>query len=612
VGFFTKLIFALAAVSAIPIVVLLIWGESESTERDVRTRPIVVPANGYIGSESCRECHQDQFQSWHASYHRTMTQVVSEETAPQVIWNSVVEVEGESYEFTHEGDEFYVRFHDPVERGALRMRQIVMMTGSHHMHGFWYESRFERTPALLPIIYLIDQQRWIPRRSAFLRIGEMPGAELGRWNAGCSKCHSTHPRQRRNSETKAWDTHVGEFGIACEACHGPGEEHVAFQSEKSDSQRDDIVVNPVDLPHESKSDLCGQCHGIGLLDYNVMSEAEYLSNGSPFRPGMTFDQLPFCSIVQASPEHWDTDVFKRFATSQHVLNSQFWADGEVRVSGREYNGMIESQCFKQGQIACISCHTMHEQDQTRQGEWKDDQLIAGMQTDQACLQCHNDYAELGSAHTHHPLGSSGSECMNCHMPHTVYGLLKSIRSHRISSPSVQTTIQTGRANACNLCHLDQTLQWASDHLAEWYGQQKPELTKDEQTVSAAVLHMVKGDAAQRALQVANFARPQAVEISGSDWMYPYLLLGMDDPYEAIRIISERSLRELGLGRTDFHYDFLDSPEQRSWILRELEEVQIPSAAGKSALLFNEQGRLQAERVLDLLQRRNKRIVTLLE
>src|SRR6266508_3561559 len=29
---------------------------------------------GYAGSQACRSCHEDQFASWHRSYHRTMTQ----------------------------------------------------------------------------------------------------------------------------------------------------------------------------------------------------------------------------------------------------------------------------------------------------------------------------------------------------------------------------------------------------------------------------------------------------------------------------------------------------------------------------------------------------------
>ena len=88
--------------------------------------------------------------------------------------------------------------------------------------------------------------------------------------------------------------------------------------------------------------------------------------------------------------------------------------------------------------------------------WRDDQLKPEMEGSAACLQCHESIAADIPAHTHHSLESSGSDCYNCHMPHTTYGLMKAIRSHQIDVPSMEQSLKTGRPNACNLCHLDQT------------------------------------------------------------------------------------------------------------------------------------------------------------
>ena len=49
-------------------------------ERDVTGRPIQVPGDGYVSSETCRACHPSQYASWHGSYHRTMTQIATPET----------------------------------------------------------------------------------------------------------------------------------------------------------------------------------------------------------------------------------------------------------------------------------------------------------------------------------------------------------------------------------------------------------------------------------------------------------------------------------------------------------------------------------------------------
>ena len=43
-------------------------------------RPIVSPREGYTGSDACLDCHANEHASWQASYHRTMTQLVSPET----------------------------------------------------------------------------------------------------------------------------------------------------------------------------------------------------------------------------------------------------------------------------------------------------------------------------------------------------------------------------------------------------------------------------------------------------------------------------------------------------------------------------------------------------
>ncbi len=222
-------------------------------------RPIVKSANGYVGADACQDCHQEQFASWHASYHRTMTQLISEETAPEVIWDAAVDVGRQHYEFDCEGGQFFVTLNDPTVGGQSRRRKFVMMTGSHHMHVFWYESDLQRTPAQLPIVYLIDQARWVPRHSVFLQRPEEPVAhELGRWNETCSRCHSTHPRQRLIRGTSTWDTHVSDFGIACEACHGPAAQHVASRrrAETGMPEEEDDIVQPDDLSGDTKSDIC--------------------------------------------------------------------------------------------------------------------------------------------------------------------------------------------------------------------------------------------------------------------------------------------------------------------------------------------------------------------
>ncbi len=211
----------------------------------------------------------------------------------------------------------------------------------------------------------------------------------------------------------------------------------------------------------------------------------------------------------------------------------------IRVSGREYNGLIESPCFKDARdqkrtLSCFSCHAMHQPagDSRAVKEWADDQLAPGMAGNQACLQCHQAIASRVAEHTKHQPASEGSSCYNCHMPFTSYGLLKTIRSHQISSPSVASTRDTGRPNACNLCHLDKTLAWTGDYLAQWYGQERQPAPADERDLSAALLWTLTGDAGQRAIAAQAMGWKPAQAASGTDWMLPHLAQLLDDPYDA--------------------------------------------------------------------------------
>src|SRR5437867_7540012 len=181
----------------------------------------------------------------------------------------------------------------------------------------------------------------------------------------------------------------------------------------------------------------------------------------------------------------------------------------IRVSGREYNGLLESPCYKGGKFSCLSCHSMHESE-------PDAQLSARGKGNQACTQCHQRFSDEpeATAHTHHRAASSGSQCYNCHMPHTSYGILKAIRSHQISSPRVADDLATGRPNACNLCHLDQPLAWTANRLADWYRHSAPNLSEDQTQVANAVRLALAGDAGQRILIAWHLGWEPALEVAG--------------------------------------------------------------------------------------------------
>src|SRR5947209_14900993 len=92
-------------------------------------------------------------------------------------------------------------------------------------------------------------------------------------------------------------------------------------------------------------------------------------------------------------------------TKPDFFRNRFWGDGMIRVTGREFNGLQASPCFRGGEFSCISCHEMHldSPGQTDVQTWaRSGQLKPKMDSDAACLQCHKTMTTNIAGHTHHP------------------------------------------------------------------------------------------------------------------------------------------------------------------------------------------------------------------
>ncbi|WP_182870615.1 multiheme c-type cytochrome [Rhodopirellula sp. JC639] len=540
-------------------------------------RPIEVSDHGYVSSDACRDCHPQKHATWFASYHRTMTQVAE----PEIVLGDFNDVKlsenGRDYHLREADGLCWVEMLDPAAipgtaAASQRVeRPIVMSTGSHHMQAYWFPIGARRTLAILPFVFLNETQEWIPRSAAFLKPTQnRVSHEIGRWNASCSRCHSTHPQEREMTDV-SWDTRVAEFGISCEACHGPGQKHIEYHRNldaiRLDANNDaavslpsDPIVNPENLSHVRSSQVCGQCHSVMTLKGDL---DKINVDGGTFRPG---------NDLRESRDLWQLHspemeaLLNNEAMHERVVGTNrgtFYADGILRVAGREYTSLEQSACFQRGEMSCLSCHQLHKtDDDTRSDkEWANDQLKPLAYGNDACVQCH-DQQQYSTSHTHHMADSAGSNCYNCHMPHTAYGLLKAIRNHTITSPDLNRSMAADRPNACNQCHLDKSLKWTADHLQQWYSIEAPELDADQSDVAASILWLLKGNAANRALAAWTMGWEDAHAAAGNDWQSIYLAQLMNDPYLAVRMIARRSLKTLP-GLADLDVDPLGSDSERN-------------------------------------------------
>jgi hypothetical protein len=174
-------------------------------------------------------------------------------------------------------------------------------------------------------------------------------------------------------------------------------------------------------------------------------------------------------------------------------------------------------------------------------------------------------------------------------------------------------LQTGRPNACNQCHLDRTLAWTGLHLAERYAISEPVLSEEQQTIAASVLWTLTGDAGQRALMAWSMGWRDATTASGSVWMAPYLVQLLDDPYDAVRYIAERSLRRIP-GFEHLEFDFLDTRPVRAPRRDRALEIwrRLNDHESRPAVLLDSDGQLDLDVFSRLLGQRDDRPVRLKE
>ena len=603
------------------------WGALDWSWRSEPPPPEDLTTLPPVSSETCVKCHEAEYDSWRRTYHRTMTREATPENVKGDFNDAVMEYNGVVSRMTRVRDRFVIDTIDPdwelqvlrsgvpLEKAGPIHRSVISvdrLVGSH-----WLQQTFQRGEAgrylRLPFVYHLGEKRWIHVNGAFLSPNSQQFFAMGTlWNASCLYCHNTRPVGNPYpipGELPGYNTTVGELGIACEACHGASERHVRVNqnparrlAQLSSGEADPTIVNPARLSVARSDDVCARCHGAPLprpARWNRSSLAD------PFLAG---DELNRCWRVCWS----ETDIWghaekegiglgQRHSAAQ--IDGRFWGDGTPLTTALEYQGMALSACYQdgKGQLRCLTCHSLHQGDPNHN-------LKDGMRTNAACYGCHETYRTRLVEHTHHDADSPGSLCANCHMPHQVYSLLNTHRSHRIMIPRVRDSLGTGKPNACNLCHLDKSLGWTSDQLHKWYGTQPEPLSDEDRTFSSALLYLTRGDARSRAIVAGAFGSPVAQEASGRDW--PGLLLTralQQERYEAVRYLLHRSLRDL-YGPSVNDYDYQGAPAKRAAQLSALEhllqQAPRPDPQRYPDLPLTEEGRFDPDVLNRLLQTRS--------
>ena len=265
-------------------------------------------------SDSCRACHPGNYASWHASFHRTMTQVATAATLIPDAKNVELSFAGRQYKLERKGRQYF-RFQSFVgEKDYGPARQVVLLTGSHTLQILWNETGQGRTLEQFPFAYIIAEKMWAPVTQTFLMPpGTKEAYSIGSWNGACMDCHVTQGLSKF-VEGNRWDTMVAEFGIACEACHSEGREHIAANRNPLrrwklhlTKSADATIANAKRMKGPESTLVCGQCHSVWAFN-GMDAKLDWNQHGGKFRPG----KRTSCNDSWFSPRRQDHSTQKDF------------------------------------------------------------------------------------------------------------------------------------------------------------------------------------------------------------------------------------------------------------------------------------------------------------
>jgi predicted CXXCH cytochrome family protein len=414
-------------------------------------RPGDVRPAAYVGSASCAGCHAEAERRWRGSHHDLAMQPATETSVAGDFNDTRFTYAGVTTTFSRRDGKFLVRTDGPD--GALADYEIAYTFGVSPLQQYLVPFPDGRLQALSIAWDTRPRaqggQRWFhlyPNAQVTHRHELHWTGPSQNWNYMCADCHSTALRKGYDANARRFATTYAEVNVACEACHGPGGDHVAWARRGSWGRLDAGKGLAVALDER---------RGVTWTIAAATGTASRRPAGRPAR------ELSVCGRCHArrgqltdavTPGRPLGDAYRVALLDDRLYHP----DGQIRDEVYEYGSFLQSKMFDRG-VTCSDCHDPHSGRLRASGG-------------QVCLRCHAaEKYQTPRHHFHAAADSRGADCVGCHMPSTTYMVVDPRHDHSFRIPRPDLSLTLGLPNACTRCHAERPAAWAAQQVEAWYG-----------------------------------------------------------------------------------------------------------------------------------------------
>lgn len=395
---------------------------SEEQKKNLFVSTKQIPDDHFLGDETCKKCHVDQFKSWEGSHHDKAMQIASDSTI-LANFNTSFKSQGIRSKFFKKDGDFYANTEGPDGKyhdykivytfGLTPLQQyIVKFPDGHYqcLRTAW-DSEKNKWFDLYPDFKVVHSE-WLHWSRGGLN-----------WNNMCSDCHSTNVRENYNEASHSYDTKFSIINVNCEACHGPGKDHVADVNRLGEAYKNSGAMKmTLDTKPKELVDQCARCH----------MRREQISGNYNFEGTMLDHYYP-----------------------QLITEGIYHPDGQILDEDYVYGSFVQSKMYH-NDVTCINCHDAHS-------------LKLKFEGNNLCAQCHIPETYDTPEHHFHTQNTEGAQCINCHMTGKTYMGNDFRRDHSFRIPRPDQSIKYNTPNACTQCHKDKSNEWAWEQFKLKFG-----------------------------------------------------------------------------------------------------------------------------------------------